>query len=190
MAADWLGGLIGGIGSFFGQREANKANEKEGLRNRQFQAKMSNSAFQRQVEDLKKAGLNPLLGMGGSGASTPGGAQAVHQNEIGEGISSAIAAKLMKAEVETKQTQADLNKANVATEKVKQGLIGAQTKQTKESTQTRRTLNIPLRILEKTFNSSGEMKSTDDATVPFKKSKPKKWKQEEMYKLPPKLFRP
>lgn len=39
-----------------------------------FQREMSSSAHQREVEDLQKAGLNPVLSAGGSGASTPTGA--------------------------------------------------------------------------------------------------------------------
>lgn len=49
----------------------------EAEKNRQWQEQMSNTAHQREVEDLMKAGLNPVLSvMGGSGASTPSGSSA------------------------------------------------------------------------------------------------------------------
>lgn len=56
-------------------REANKFSAEEAQKNRDWQQEMSSTAFQRAVEDMKKAGINPILAAG-SQASTPSGSAA------------------------------------------------------------------------------------------------------------------
>ncbi len=84
---------------------ANRGRSKEAKKDRDFQARMSSTSYQRGVEDLTKAGLNPALAYKQGGASTPGGAMAGVEEVATGAISSAMQAKRLKAELKIMEEQ-------------------------------------------------------------------------------------
>lgn len=76
MGYNTLGAIQQGIYNHIEQNAAMSYNSAEALANRNFQERMSSTAYQRAVEDMRKAGLNPILAYANGGASTPGGAGA------------------------------------------------------------------------------------------------------------------
>lgn len=72
---------FGGYMNYKGQQEANQANRDIARENNEFMERMSNTAHQREANDLAKAGLNRILSATkGPGASTPSPASATMQN--------------------------------------------------------------------------------------------------------------
>lgn len=109
----------------FNADQAQKArdyNSAEAQVNREFQKEMSNTQYQRVVEDLNKAGLNPMMAYQRGGAGTPSGGQATATNatagsmipmgnSYGAGANAAItAAQIANTQAQTKVAEATARK--------------------------------------------------------------------------------
>jgi len=118
-----IGGIAGGLASYFGQRETNRANAQQAQMQNQFQYDMSSTAYQRAVADMQAAGLNPMLAYSQGGASTPMGAKAEMQSALGAAASSAQTGYKVGTEA---KNQTDLAEADVLLKREQAAAAGSQ----------------------------------------------------------------
>jgi len=106
--------VISAAGSFLGGERANEQSAEVAREQMAFQERMSSTAHQREVADLRAAGLNPILSTRLGGSSSPAGAMPNIRDSIGDATRAGVSTALQAS-----QTAATLDNLEAATAKTK-----------------------------------------------------------------------
>lgn len=100
-------GIGAGVGSIIGSGASSAYSASMARAQRKWQTEMSNTAYQRAVKDMKKAGINPMLAYMKGGASQPSPGTVGDAPDFSGAINSAMQLRRSKEELRLLSAQAD-----------------------------------------------------------------------------------
>jgi len=119
-----LGDFFGGILGLGGDIAAGGWSAAEARKQRQFQERMYKSRYQNQMEDMRKAGLNPMLAFGQTPPGPPSGAMGAINPKLGtDAANSALKWNKMTPEKKLIQGQTAAASASAARDKSQEKLL-------------------------------------------------------------------
>lgn len=124
------GGLLDTATSFYQNKKNREFSAVEAQKQRDFEERMSSTAYQRAVADMEKAGINPAMAFsnGGPGASTPTGSAAKSGSSLGTNMSGTMANSINSVANLVHGYNFDKNKKNDITPKETKKLIDSYAK--------------------------------------------------------------
>ena len=153
---------LGALGGFFGQKSANRTNIKLAREQMAFQERMSNTAYRRAMNDMRLAGLNPILAAR-SPASTPGGATTKVDSALGAGVQAFNNTSSALAQVAQAKANVQHTNAKTAIEETKLGVLNnpndpAQVRQAKQELFT---IGVPATVAQSLIGMASDGKSQE-----------------------------
>lgn len=104
-----LGGIFSGVSQASAQDSANNTNIMLNRENRDWMTHMSNTSVQRNVNDMRNAGINPLLAAGGGASSPSTSAAEVAASNPASGLGGIGSAVQTAMDVSRTESQLEIN---------------------------------------------------------------------------------
>lgn len=159
------GGIFNNLLAGGRQKDAQEFNAQQSQLTRDWQERMSNTAYQRGMADMKAAGLNPILAYQKGPASSPTGATAsttpapVHDVALGGAATTALARERLTQEIENmKATNANIRTDTALKEYQSTNTVADTSRKIAETSQTDERTKIVVQDLQKAIAEAMDAK--------------------------------